>query len=72
MTDRYSAFVVVLDHDVRADEADATITALEQIRGVISVEPHVGNIEQSIAQVRADTAWRNAIIDFLHEREARQ
>jgi len=52
MTDRINAFVVVLENDLRADEADETVIALRQIKGVLSVEAHVGGINDVIAESR--------------------
>lgn len=52
MTDRYNAFLVVLEQDLREDDAEATLTALKQIKGVLSVEPHVASFEDHIAEAR--------------------
>ncbi len=46
MTDRYAGFVVVLDEDVREDDAQATINAIRQIKGVLGVEPVGADINQ--------------------------
>jgi hypothetical protein len=69
MTDRINAFIVILDRDIREDDAEDTITALKQIKGVISVKPHVKNMSDSIAleQVRLELTeklWR-----VLHPKE---
>lgn len=42
MTDRYNSFIVVMAEDRRDDDAKATIAALKQIKGVISVKPVLG------------------------------
>jgi hypothetical protein len=39
MTDRVSGYIVVLDTELRADDAEATLTALRQVRGVAVVTP---------------------------------
>lgn len=39
MTDRHAGYIVVLDKDIREDDAEATLTALRRVRGVISIEP---------------------------------
>lgn len=56
MTDRYNAFIVVLDHDIRSDDAETIINAIKQIRGVLSVKPKVTDMASVIAEerVRAD------------------
>lgn len=53
VTDRYAGFVVFLQEDVRSDDAEATIAAIGQIRGVVGVEPVRGSIEIQVAQQRA-------------------
>ncbi len=53
VTDRHSAYIVVLKEDLREDDAARTITALEEIKGVLSVEPFVGDASLIIAEVRA-------------------
>jgi hypothetical protein len=52
MTDRYDALVIVLDGDVRSDDAKTLIEAIGLLRGVVSVEPHVRQIEQCIGEAR--------------------
>lgn len=42
MADHYDGFFVVLDRDLSSEESQPTIEAIRQIKGVISVEPHVG------------------------------
>jgi hypothetical protein len=40
VTDRYRAFLVTLDHDVREDDAeDGILKALYMLKGVLRVEP---------------------------------
>lgn len=53
MTDRYNAFVVVLEEDIREDDAAALISAIQQLRGVLSVSGHVADPGSHIAQTRA-------------------
>jgi hypothetical protein len=52
MTDRYNAFIVVLEHDLRDDDAESTIEAIKHIRGVLSVKPRVANMGELIAEER--------------------
>lgn len=42
MTDRYMA--LVLEHDLREDDAAGLITALRQLKGVVDVRPVPGDI----------------------------
>lgn len=39
MTDRYNAFTVILENDIRDDDAQPIINAIKQIRGVLDVQP---------------------------------
>ncbi len=52
MTDRYNAFIVILEWDIRSDDAKMTINAIKHIKGVLGVEPHVATIDESIAKMR--------------------
>jgi hypothetical protein len=45
MTDRYAAFTVTLDQDIREDDAQAIINAIKMVKHVRSVTPHVANWE---------------------------
>jgi hypothetical protein len=61
VTDRHSGYVVTLAADVRDDDAQAIITALRMVRGVISVEPVIADIQSLIAESRRDLEWREAL-----------
>lgn len=52
MTDRYNAFIVILDRDIREDDAEATINAIKQIKGVLGVQPHIADANEGIAEAR--------------------
>jgi len=62
MTDRHAAYLVVLEDDIRDDDADGIISALYHIRGVASVEPVVSSYEFAVARTRRDTAWQDALL----------
>jgi len=59
---------VVLENDVREDDAEHIINALRMVRGVISVSPNVGSYQDTVAQERAYWDWVNALHDFIDER----
>jgi hypothetical protein len=62
MTDRHAAYIVVLDHDIREDDAEESVLpALRMIKFVASVEPVTADLGQGIAQGRRDAAWRTAL-----------
>lgn len=56
MTKRLSGFVVVLNEDLREDDAQATLDAIRQLRGVIDVRPVEADIDMIVAasRVRSD------------------
>lgn len=53
MTDRYNAVLVVLDKDIRDDDAQPLLSAIMQLKSVISVEGNVAGPVDHIAQTRA-------------------
>ncbi len=53
MTDRINALTVVLENDIRTDDADLLVNAISMIKGVISVEKNVSDSESYIASERA-------------------
>jgi hypothetical protein len=65
VTDRHSGYVVTLADDVRDDDAEAIITALRMVRGVISVQPVVADIQSVIAEARRDVEWREALLAMM-------
>lgn len=52
MSDRLNSLTVVLETDIREDEAEALISAVQQLRGVLSVTGTVADIGDHIAQER--------------------
>lgn len=65
MTDRYAGFVVTLEQDMRSDDAEQTIAAIRQIKGVIAVEPILASAEIHMANVRAQREIENKIMMVL-------
>lgn len=52
MTTCYNAVTVVLDREIREDDAEHPLTAIRMLKGVLSVEPHVADVETHIAETR--------------------
>jgi hypothetical protein len=52
MTTRLKGFVVALEHDLRDDDAQVIKSALEQIRGVLTVKPIESASEDMIVEQR--------------------
>jgi hypothetical protein len=53
MTDRYNALTVVLERDIRDDDAQHLMDAIRCLRGVLSVAGEVSDITAHMAQERA-------------------
>lgn len=66
MTDRLNALTVVLDRDIRVDDAEPLIAAIRQLRGVLSVELHVSDLEDSIAQTRVRRELGEKLIAIVY------
>jgi len=65
MTDRIGGFIVVLEQDIREDDAEATLTALRQVRGVVSVEPVVTDTDTHLAHARIKLDLRMKVWNAL-------
>lgn len=52
MTDRYNYLTVVLDRDVRDDDAEPIVSAIGMIRGVVSVKGAVADPSDYAARAR--------------------
>jgi hypothetical protein len=66
MTDRLSALTVVLEAPTRADDAEALIAAIQQMRGVANVQAHVSdNLAEHIAKSRLREELWTAMRDLL-------
>jgi hypothetical protein len=72
MTDRINAFIVILDRDIREDDAEDTLTALKQIKGVMSVKPHVANFSDAIAQDRVRQELGMKLWRILYPKEGKE
>lgn len=69
MTDRYNGLLVVLDHDIREDDAQDIITAIRQLRGVVAVTGHPAQIGDKIAETRVRTELGRRLMDVLYPKE---
>lgn len=64
MTDRYNAFTVILENDIREDDAQPIINAIKQIRGVLDVQPAQSDV---IAVSVASSRVRVRLWDKIHK-----
>lgn len=61
MTDRHAGYIVILDRDLREDDAEAVIAALRMVKGVSRVTPVVADAVPFIYTTRRDLQWRAAL-----------
>ena len=66
MTDRFFAVTVLLEKDTREDDAQSILDAILMIKGVASASPHVANLEQWSAEMRARIELSNKIWKVLY------
>lgn len=66
MSDRFHSLAVVLEKDIRDDDAKQIMTAICQLRGVILVTGNVADFDSHMAEVRAKTELGKKIIDVIY------
>jgi hypothetical protein len=59
--------VVTLDRDIREDDAESTLAAIRQIRGVINVSPAVADVQAHMAYARARDEVAVRLTAFIGE-----
>jgi hypothetical protein len=67
MTDRHAGYLVTLGQSVREDDAEAIVTALKMVKGVVKVTPVTATPELDIAEARVQAEWRDRVWKWLHE-----
>ena len=68
MTDRYHSLVVVLEEDVREDDAEGLMAAVVHLRGVLSVSGVVADLDSKMAEGRARFDLQKQLRDVLYAR----
>jgi len=73
MTDRYMAFTVTLDQNIREDDAKAIINAIKMVKHVRSVKPILSDVTLSVATERVrqeilDKIWKAIYPDWGKEK----
>jgi hypothetical protein len=63
MTDRIRHLTITLDEDMRDDDVTAIVSAIEHVRGVAVVTPHVVTVQDHLAR----KAVQAEIQQQLHE-----
>lgn len=52
MTDRYNALIVVLDREIRDDDAEPLIEAIKMMKGVQDVTGNISDINSYVVESR--------------------
>jgi hypothetical protein len=65
MTDRYNALTVVLDHDIREDDAEPLINAIRCMKGVIKVKGNVADPDDYIARSQVKHELQMKLFELL-------
>jgi hypothetical protein len=65
MTDRFNTLTVVLDRDIREDDAEVLISAIKMIKGIIDVKGNVSSPETWMAEERAKSELRTKLYEIL-------
>jgi argininosuccinate lyase len=68
MSDRYNYLTVVLERDLKDEDAEPLIEAIKQFRGVLSVTPNVVDTTALFAEERARSALHEKLLRVLHEK----
>ena len=66
MTDRYNGFVVILEKDIRDDDAEPILNAIRMIKGVLSVTPYISSFESLMAESRARADLGKKIFEVIY------
>ena len=61
MTDCHAGYIVVLDEDIREDDAEHIINAIGMIKHVASVQPVMSSYDTHVAESRRDREWQSAL-----------
>lgn len=70
MTDRFNVLTVALEKDIREDDAQVLISAIMQLRGVLSVEGHVSDPNSWAAEQRVRKELHEKLFAVLHPKIA--
>lgn len=69
MTDRYYALTVILEKDMRDDDAENIIEAIKMIKGVLKVKPSIANPDTWMAEERARRELGEKLWAVLYPKE---
>lgn len=65
MTDRFYSLTVILEKDIRCDDAQPIIEAIKQFRGVLQVEGNISDGNSLMSEEREKMNFRKKLLDML-------
>ena len=69
MTDRYHSIAVVLNEDIREDDAEYILNAIKMIKGVLSVKPYISDLDSHMAEERARRKLESKLWAVLYPKD---
>ena len=66
MSDRFNTLTVSLEKDIRDDDAEALVSAICQLKGVLSVSGNVTDITEWCAEERVRAELSKKLWSVLH------
>lgn len=72
MADRYNALTVVLEEDIREDDAEPLMHAIKMLKGVQHVSGNVAGLSDHTARIRARQELAEKLIAVLYPPEENQ
>ena len=67
MTDRIKGYVVTLDRDYRTDDVEEIRNALLMVKGVLSVEPSVAQLDDHMNRQRVRLELHEKLFNVLRD-----
>jgi hypothetical protein len=65
MTAKFNSLTIVLESDVREDDAQTLINAILMLKGVLSVEGNVSSVADYVAESRVKSEVRNRLFEII-------
>jgi hypothetical protein len=65
MTDRVKGLVVTLDKDYRVDDVQAIVDAVKMVKGVLTVDTAIANLDDHMNRERMTQRFREILYDLL-------
>jgi hypothetical protein len=69
MSDRYNYLTVILEHDLKDEDAEPLIAAIKQLRGVLTVTPNVRDPGSLLVEQRARRELAEKLWQVLEEKD---